>query len=50
MTLFVVAIAASHLAALPPSSDFTFGYKRTEALAALPADALVEIEMIAAAP
>ena len=35
LAAFVVAIAASHLAALPPSSDFTFGYKRTEALAAL---------------
>mmetsp|Transcript_1778 Transcript_1778/g.5191 ORF Transcript_1778/g.5191 Transcript_1778/m.5191 type:complete len:471 (-) Transcript_1778:155-1567(-) len=35
LAAFVVAIAASHLASLPPSSDFTFGYKRTEALAAL---------------
>ena len=35
LAAFVVAIAASHLASLPPSSDFTFGFKRTEALAAL---------------
>ena len=35
LAAFVVAIAASHLASLPPSSAFTFGFKRTEALAAL---------------
>lgn len=35
LAAFLVAIAASHLASLPPNSDFTFGYKRSEALAAL---------------
>lgn len=35
LAAFLVAIAASHLASLPPSSAFTFGFKRSEALAAL---------------
>jgi zinc transporter 2 len=35
LAAFIVAIAASHLASLPPSQDFTYGYKRSEALAAL---------------
>jgi len=32
---FVVAIAASHIASLPPTSRHTFGFQRLEALAAL---------------
>eukprot|EP00980_Cylindrotheca_fusiformis_P030379 scaffold24732_cov162-Cylindrotheca_fusiformis.AAC.4 len=35
LAAFLVAIAASHLASLPPTAAFTFGYKRSEALAAL---------------
>jgi len=35
MAAFMIAIAASHAASLPPSSKHTYGLKRAEALAAL---------------
>jgi len=35
LAALLVAIAASHLAALPPSAQHTYGLKRTESLAAL---------------